>query len=384
MGYEDKNRFYSVSKLKVGRSEYPQVHNRFIELIKHLMDENPEDNIEAIKLTLNYKSLRGYSREFKVARGTIKFWLKKFLIENYGKQRSRLILETLWSSVRPSHTIKLKKKTFEKEMLIQLRYYPNNIDQIKSLNELAAKIGVTRITLTEWMKVYLEKLFGKKLADSIFKQVWTERRFTQDIERRVKYDEVKSYVQKKEGKMLTIEEEFNLLNNNQSKRLIRIMCKKNHKWLVRVSDLIYPPHRWCPMCSENYAQKAMRKSMEEIFSVEFPETSLNRAYGLSKDHGGFLRFDGYNDNVNIKGKRYKVAFEYDGLQHDIWPNKYHKNEAEFKLQRKRDKRKMQIAEKNQTIIIRLKKKNGFDIDTAKTFHLEIEKQFEEITGLKIN
>lgn len=124
--------------------------------------------------------------------------------------------------------------------------------------------------------------------------------------------------------------------------------------------------------------------MEEIFSVEFPETSLNRAYGLSKDLGGFLRFDGYSDNVSIKGKRYRVAFEYDGLQHEIWPNSYHKNEAEFELQRKRDKRKMQITEKNQTILIRLKKKNGFDIDTAKTFHQEIIKQFEEIIGLKIS
>lgn len=230
MGYEDKNHFSNGSKIIVRRQKYTHVHNKFIELINHLMDENPEDNIDVIKLSLNYKSLRGYSLEFKVARGTIKRWLKQYLIENYGKQRSRLILETLWPSVRPSYIIKLKKKNFKKEMLVQLRYYPNKIDQIKSLNELTAKIGVTRITLTEWVKVYLEKLFNKKLADSIFKQVWTERRFTEDIDRRVKYDEVKRYIQIKEGKILTVEEEFNLLNGNPSKRLIRIMCKKNHKW----------------------------------------------------------------------------------------------------------------------------------------------------------
>jgi hypothetical protein len=120
--------------------------------------------------------------------------------------------------------------------------------------------------------------------------------------------------------------------------------------------------------------------MEKIFGVKFPETSLFRAFGIKAVNGGSLRIDGYNETVNVNNKLYKIGFEYDGLQHDIYPNVYHKTKREFYIQKARDLKKRRILDENQVILINIKKVNGYDIDNLNYFQMEIIRKFEMLSG----
>lgn len=80
-------------------------------------------------------------------------------------------------------------------------------------------------------------------------------------------------------------------------------------------------------CKDSMGEYFCRKTLETIFDLPFnksrprflknPETRRN------------LELDGYNEDLAL-------AFEYQGVQHRIYPNKYHKTENEFKEQIRRD------------------------------------------------
>lgn len=133
--------------------------------------------------------------------------------------------------------------------------------------------------------------------------------------------------------------------------------------------------RWCPICNVRFNQKVMGMYMEKIFGVPFPETSLSKAYKLSRDRGGLLRFDGYNAYVTVGGETFRIAFEYDGEQHDIYPNSFHKTLQQFEDSQRRDALKINRAQEHSTIIIRLKKTEGFHQKTFNLFQDEIIRQF---------
>lgn len=54
--------------------------------------------------------------------------------------------------------------------------------------------------------------------------------------------------------------------------------------------------------------------------------------------GKLLELDGYNEKL-------KLAFEYNGYQHYIYPNKYHKTRDEFIAQKQRDIIKIELCDK---------------------------------------
>ncbi len=138
-------------------------------------------------------------------------------------------------------------------------------------------------------------------------------------------------------------------------------------------------------CNERKCERIMRLFMEGIFGVPFESISFHKAYGLSKKEGGLLKWDGFYAKVIVKGVEYRIAFEYDGLQHDEFPNIYHKTRLEFQRQQERDIRKEGIASEDdkKTIIIRLKAKDGFDFTTTHLFEREIKAQFYKATGVRL-
>ena len=73
-----------------------------------------------------------------------------------------------------------------------------------------------------------------------------------------------------------------------------------------------------------------------------------------------LKFDGYNESVIVNDKKFKVACEYDGIQHDKYPNYFHTSLEEFEYAQKNDKMKIKHAKSNKTILIRIKEIQGFD------------------------
>ena len=126
--------------------------------------------------------------------------------------------------------------------------------------------------------------------------------------------------------------------------------------------------------------------MEAIFGVEFIEVTFKTAYGLSKEDGGSLKWDGYCVNLLLNGKIYRIAFEYDGIQHDEFPNAWHRTRIQFDRQQQNDQQKNIIAQNTdkKTIIIRLKAKNGYDFSTIDLFEKEILSQFCKETGIRLS
>ena len=57
-----------------------------------------------------------------------------------------------------------------------------------------------------------------------------------------------------------------------------------------------------------------------------------------------LELDMYSDNIVIDGVKYKIALEYNGSHHVVYPNAFHKTEEEFKNQVRRDIYKREMCD----------------------------------------
>ena len=106
----------------------------------------------------------------------------------------------------------------------------------------------------------------------------------------------------------------------------------------------------------------------------------------------FQTFDGYLgfevEGVDRDGKKVKrfikLAFEYDGIQHDKYIPQYHRQNIDnYYKQRCRDIAKDAMAAKHDIVVIRLKSFKGFDLNTLNKFQTEIIRQFQEKTGIKL-
>lgn len=63
--------------------------------------------------------------------------------------------------------------------------------------------------------------------------------------------------------------------------------------------------------------------------------------------GYLLELDGYSKSL-------KLAFEYDGIQHHVFPNLFHENRRQFEKQRRRDNMKDRKCRINKVTLIRIK------------------------------
>ena len=207
----------------------------------------------------------------------------------------------------------------------------------------------------------------------------------------------------KGGSLVTRKFEFERMKVKPSHRFVVIKCEKNHSWRINILHLLYHD-RWCPYCNIHKCQKFLRSISENLFKVKFPiEVSLRKAYGINQEviekkinyqgedfffniNVGMLRFDIYNEELrylkrNGKENSFKIALEYDGIHHDKFPNYFHKTKEQFCLQKARDYVKDEYAKKFRTILIRIKRSEGFDINrlakNLDSVQKEILKQFNE-------
>ena len=74
---------------------------------------------------------------------------------------------------------------------------------------------------------------------------------------------------------------------------------------------------------------------------------IRPSWSMNHETGFCLELDGYC-------KQLKLAFEYDGIQHHVYPNPFHKSKEEFNRQRKRDEMKDRKCKRHGTTLIRIK------------------------------
>lgn len=85
----------------------------------------------------------------------------------------------------------------------------------------------------------------------------------------------------------------------------------------------------------HYAEECCRKIFEELypgykFPMSYPRWLINPYTGHK------LELDGYNEELGL-------AFEYNGEQHYVYPNKYHKTKEDFEHQKRRDLVKFELC-----------------------------------------
>lgn len=107
-----------------------------------------------------------------------------------------------------------------------------------------------------------------------------------------------------------------------------IICKKcKHEFPQRADQHL--KGQGCPMCYSYRSEKLAREIMERVLNgCQFPKA---RPAFLEK-----LEYDGYNP-------RLKLAFEYQGQQHEKFTPFYHKSQEQFIKQQERDVKKKKIS-----------------------------------------
>jgi hypothetical protein len=115
-----------------------------------------------------------------------------------------------------------------------------------------------------------------------------------------------------------------------------LVCKKSWKSSY---DHIKHSNSGCPNCASKRSERLCRDIFEKILNKNFPTRRPKWLNGLE--------LDGYNEEL-------KLAFEYNGEQHEYYVPTFHKNgEEDFYKQQARDEEKRKLCKDNDVTLIEI-------------------------------
>lgn len=143
--------------------------------------------------------------------------------------------------------------------------------------------------------------------------------------------------------------------------------KKNKEWRLKYKDYLKEYNK--KRDSERYGKKHLKEKEQEnqrrkelgLPLIEdrkfYNETKLFIYISSLFQDAEIIRhnrslLDGLELDIYIPSL--KLAFEYQGYQHFIYPNRFHKTKEQFETLQWRDQRKQQLCEDNQIILIIIK------------------------------
>ncbi|MDD4930658.1 MAG: hypothetical protein PHG66_00695 [Candidatus Colwellbacteria bacterium] len=148
-------------------------------------------------------------------------------------------------------------------------------------------------------------------------------------------DRCKGYLSMFGGKLLSTDEE--ILKNCETKIFrtcpVKVGCKNKHEWETSLDSL--SQGHWCTKCKWKSEAMAV-EIMEEITNKKFIK---KRPAWLQK-----LELDGYCEEL-------KLAIEYNGIQHSMYSDFFHKNIRNFESQKARDLLKQELCVKHGVMLI---------------------------------
>ncbi|MFX0105050.1 MAG: hypothetical protein ACFE75_06135 [Candidatus Hodarchaeota archaeon] len=151
------------------------------------------------------------------------------------------------------------------------------------------------------------------------------------------------------GSFLTSKEEFESINIDRKPSHIKLLFSRNTKghnaWKTNANRI--RQMKWCPECAGGYHEEITRWYFEKIFSVKFPTILVKK---ILPSYSGVMHFDGYGE-VIILGKKFKIAFEYNGRQHYHFPNQFHETYQEFLKRKEYDLDKKKVCKANNITLI---------------------------------
>jgi len=216
-----------------------------------------------------------------------------------------------------------------------------------------------------------------------------------------KYKDIRNYILKLGGELVSNKEEYELNRKNEGtipvKTKIRVKCRKGHIWETTKDRLRVS---WCPKCKEGKYESNCRWYFEKIFtyisgsSIQFLKIRLHRIAKMFKCTQNFegislnkMHFDGFAI-IKINGKKIRLAFEYNGPQHYIFPNHIHKflkeGRKRFEHQQLVDEFKRLFCMKNHIILIEFPYYIDENMNHPKKIQKYIIKQFVNKTRIELN
>lgn len=141
-------------------------------------------------------------------------------------------------------------------------------------------------------------------------------------------DRLQKHANSKSGQLLSIE-------YTNCKKLLLWQCKKGHQWQASWDNV--SRGKWCPYCVFAKTEYTVKNLLEDKLGIPFTK---KRFYYLASR----FELDGYNEE-------YKIAFEYQGYQHYIFPNRFHKTKDIFDAAQQRDIDKVTYCRNNNIRLI---------------------------------
>jgi hypothetical protein len=105
----------------------------------------------------------------------------------------------------------------------------------------------------------------------------------------------------------------------------------------------------CPTCDSGYYETRTRKIFKQLFGLDFNKIRIKDVLIRQRIHGR-LEYDGYA-TFYIAGRNVKVAFEYNGEQHYLYPNGFHNSYNQWLTVLSNDEQKVLLSQANDIILI---------------------------------
>lgn len=144
-------------------------------------------------------------------------------------------------------------------------------------------------------------------------------------------EELQEFAKNKNGLLLSTE-----YKNCYTKA--KWQCEKEHIWEA-IWHSVKNLKTWCPYCHSFKQEEICRAILEKKYDRKFIRERF-----INLDTNTSFELDGYNDEL-------KIAFEYNGYQHYIYPNYFHKTKEKFTIQQASDRYKKKYCEENNIKLI---------------------------------
>ena len=133
-----------------------------------------------------------------------------------------------------------------------------------------------------------------------------------------------------------------LITRKLSKASTKIswQCRQGHVFNLSWSAMQNRKH-FCTVCKAKTSERKCKLILENHLNVSFKKIHIHHN---PNDKRSYIEIDGFNKSLSL-------GFEYNGKQHYVFPNYYHKTRKDFQGQLDRDNRKMQYCATNHIELI---------------------------------
>jgi hypothetical protein len=120
-------------------------------------------------------------------------------------------------------------------------------------------------------------------------------------------------------------------------------CAEGHEWEARPYTV--QNGHWCPSCSVGVSERICRALLERITGESFPKRRPTWLK-LKGERGRGMELDGYSESL-------RLAFEYQGVQHQKFIPHFHRMKSHFDRRKRMDSLKRRLCKQNNVLLLEI-------------------------------